>query len=173
MNSRILAALVIVLLVVLAVVQLTVYLPKVPAEVATRYDSSGQPAMTISKARLVATYVGVLVFCLIYAAVAFFSVRRLPERYFKVLPNHEHWLAPGREADTVNTISAYLLWLGAATLILFMSFFQFIFISSTGGYSGSLDVATNLLTTLYLTFIFFGVIRLRARFKVKNRASGS
>ena len=44
---------------------------------------------------------------------------RIPESLVN-LPNREYWFSPERKAETIRIMSVYMLWMGSATLALFL-----------------------------------------------------
>ena len=43
------------------------------------------------------------------------------------LPNKDYWMAPERRGDTIDFLSGYFLWFGAATLVLMLDVFHQVF----------------------------------------------
>ena len=80
----------------------------------------GEPATIIARVAVAGLYFVILLGFTAYFIVAGVLLRRLPDRYFKVLPNRDHWLAPQHRAETVSSLCSHLLWLGVVTLALFL-----------------------------------------------------
>jgi hypothetical protein len=160
-----LAVTVFLLLLAAGAAQLVVYFPDLPRQVVTQTDAHGAPSTTILKVGVAAIFVIVLLFCTAWFLGLGHFLGKLPDRYFKVLPGRDYWLAPQRRAETIRSLQTHLVWLGNATLGMFLAIFQAIFVRNTGGPEFNLSTASSLFTALYLTYVFFALIKLQARFR--------
>jgi len=165
MNKRA-AVIVFACLVLAGIWQFFAFWPQLPERIVTQHAMSGAPATQLARVALAGLYFLILAGFTAYFAVAGILLQRLPDRYFKVLPNRDHWLAPERRAETVASLGAHLLWLGVATLALFLLTFLAIFLVNTDRRALNLDLVSNVLTTFYLGYIFFGLLALRNRFRL-------
>lgn len=152
--------------------QFFLFWPALPARVVTQQTMTGAPATEIARVAVAGLYFLILLGFAAYFVVAGMLLKRLPDRFFKALPNRDHWLAPERRAETVESLCAHLLWLGVATLSLFLLTFLCIFLVNTGRTDMSLDLSSNVLTTFYLGYIFFGLLALRNRFRLPGQERG-
>lgn len=171
MNKRV-AILVFACLVLAGVWQFFAFWPQLPPRVVTQHDMSGAPATQVARVAVAGLYFLILLGFSAYFAVAGALLTRLPDRYFKVLPNRDHWLAPERRAETISSLGSHLLWLGVATLALFLLTFLGIFLVNTQARDLNLDLVSNSLTTFYLAYIFFGLLALRNRFRLPGQGKG-
>jgi hypothetical protein len=173
MKKRIPHLVIFVGLIVLALVQIGYYFSILPDQVAASFDAAGQPEETRSKLFWVAMYLGILLVGAAYFITALILLHKLPDRYLKILPYHEYWLAEERRRETVARLTGKLLWLGIATMLLFMATFQLIFMTNVSENKQLMEQVSPFLTTIYLTFVFIGVIRFRLDFqKVPPEVSG-
>lgn len=149
------------------IAQLAWYFPAMPDTVITQWNMDGTPGMQISKAYFGATYLVVLLFCQIYTAGIGFFLPHLPQRYFRILPHHDHWLSDHHRTRTYASLSARLMWLVNATLLLFLGIYQVLFMANQTSAQllplapGSL---ISMLTTLYLTSILIALFSFKKRF---------
>lgn len=97
--------------------QVAYYAPRLPDTVASHFGPGGQPDGWSSKTELFVVYGVVIVVTVAPFLLLPLLLRRIPDQYFN-LPHKAYWLAPERREETVRIISAYLLWLGIATLAL-------------------------------------------------------
>lgn len=141
------------------------FFPELPARVVTQQTAAGKASLIMGKPAVAAIYFLILIGFGAYFLGCGLFVKRLPDRYLKVLPNRDHWLAPERREATMRSLATFLLWLGVATLGMFQATFLCIFLVNTGRAEMSIDLATNFFTTLYLTYIFFSLIVLKNRFR--------
>jgi uncharacterized membrane protein len=99
------------------------FYPQLPDQVAMHFDAAGEPDAWSSKLTFIATYiVTVLIMALLFTGSGWL-LRRLPDSLINI-PNKAFWLAPARREQTFNEISALLLWLGSATLLLLLDMFH-------------------------------------------------
>lgn len=167
MKSRGIAFILLFAIIILALGQFFYFFGDLPARVATRFDATGQPEMTLPKAAFAAFYLGVTVFFAIYGIVARYHAHRLPDRYLKIVPSHAHWLSPERRLETIFWISGALVWVAVLTLGLFASTFTIIMLGNTGHPMPGMSTTLSFMNTIYLTALFFLVIAFRKRFHLK------
>lgn len=160
------------LLILTGLWQFLTFFPDLPARVVTQQTASGEPSLVIAKAFLGAIYTVILLGGGAYFLGVGHLLHKLPERAFNILPGRDHWLAPERKAETVRSISTHFIWLGNATLIMFVGTFQAIFMVNTGRADLNLDLITNFLTTGYLTYIFIALLLFRNRFRTDKLPKG-
>ncbi len=171
MNKRV-ATILFGCLVLAGIWQFFFFWPDLPVRVVTQQTMDGEPATIIARVAVAGLYFVILLGFTAYFIVAGVLLRRLPDRYFKVLPNRDHWLAPQHRAETVSSLCSHLLWLGVVTLALFLLSFLGIFLVNTGKSAMNLDLSSNVLTTFYLGYIFFGLLAMRNRFRLPGPGSG-
>lgn len=170
MRGKRLPLILFVVLILAGFAQLAIYFPKLPAEVVTQYTTKGEPDTTLVKAAVGGIHALILAGCTAYFLLAGLLIHKLPPRYFKVLPHSDHWLSPERREASLGYLSRMILWLGVATVCMFLAIFELIYLSNTTGVNVSAATASSLISTLYLSYVFFFVIKLKNRFKLDEPA---
>lgn len=118
-SSRIL----ILLLIALAILQVTHYSPLLPERVASHFDGAGQADGWSSKSEfLITNLVLVAGIGLLFLGIAAL-LDKVPNAWIN-LPNKDYWLAPDRRAATLDVIQRQMEWLGAATVVLLLGITQ-------------------------------------------------
>ena len=171
MNSKQIAYIVFAVLIGVGIWLLVTFFPLLPDTVATQFDTAGEPVFSLPKAAMGGLHVLIMLFCAGYVLGFGALIQRLPDRYFKFLRHREYWLSGEHKEQTRNTLASYLLWLGNATLAMFIGSFYFIYKSNTAEVLTSTSKSSNLLTTAYLAFIFFGLLAYNKRFKLPEELS--
>jgi uncharacterized membrane protein len=151
---------VVVVLEAIAAMQIAYYLPKLPATVASHFNTAGM-ANSLEPKQLFLELYAIVMLCI--AAVYFVMPRlifSLPAGLINI-PNKAYWLAPQRRAETMEFFVDHFAILGAGTLALFVTIFQ-------------LAIAANLTTTptfsspaafgLFAAYFVFAVIWLALLF---------
>ncbi|HSI83844.1 MAG TPA: DUF1648 domain-containing protein [Candidatus Methylacidiphilales bacterium] len=120
MNSYRAGAGLLLALVVVSIVHIAVYYPALLAVVASHFDLNGKVNGTMSREAFVGVYAGVVAIM----AVVFYGIGLL----LPVLPNSsinmphkDFWLAQERRSATLESVAAFLVWIGAATLLFIMA----------------------------------------------------
>ena len=104
----------------LLLVQTVYYYPKLPEQMASHFNAAGEPDDWTGKQAFFFLMWGMyLLITLIFAAMGPL-LSRIPESMVN-LPNRGYWFAPERKAETVRVLSEYMLWMGSATLVLFLA----------------------------------------------------
>lgn len=168
MKARQLGLIAFVSIVLLGAIQLVMFFPDLPAQVVTQTDAYGKATTTIAKAAMGGINALVLMLGALYFLGCGLFVHKLPTRYFKILPNRDHWLAPDKIMGTMNYLSASLIWLGNATMLMFLGIFQMIYMVNTQSLPFSLSTGTSLATTLYLSYVFIALIKFKNHFRIAS-----
>jgi uncharacterized membrane protein len=146
----------ILLLVALALLQTARYAPLLPDPVASHFNAAGQPNDWMSRAAFLAfnllTLLGMAALFLFLPPL----VARLPDAWIN-MPHKEYWLAPERRSQTLDTMTRWMEWLGAATIALLLAITQLtIEANITGG--GQLDETVAILTAAYMVLMAVWVV---------------
>lgn len=112
------------ILIAIIMLQLAMYYPKLPDQVASHFDGRGQPDGWMEKKAFAAVSIA-FPFILAIMMVAFqaimCSISRVPSSMIN-LPNKKYWLAPERRDETLAYVgpimSRFGLWMGTATTAL-------------------------------------------------------
>ncbi|MFW5490130.1 MAG: hypothetical protein ACNI3A_17195 [Desulfovibrio sp.] len=151
--------------------QLVIFFPELPAKVVTQSDAYGKPITTLAKAAMGGIDVLVLILGSLYFICCGLFIHKLPTRYLKILPNRDYWLAPDKLQDTMDYLATSIIWLGNATMLMFLTIFQMIYMVNTNSLAFSLSTGTSLATTLYLTYVFIALIRFKNHFRVADQTT--
>ena len=104
----------------LLLIQTIYYYPKLPEQMASHFNASGQPDDWTGKQSFFLIMWGTyLLLTVIFAAMGPL-LNRIPESMVN-LPNRQYWFAPERKQETVRILSIYMLWMGSSTLVLLLA----------------------------------------------------
>ena len=110
-------------LLVVTLVQIVVYFPRLPGVVASHFDGAGHPNGWMSRQAFLLIYAGMMgLLVLVFVAVPR-SVGRLPGAMIN-LPNRDYWLTPERRDQAMAMLAERMLWFGSATLGFMLYVFQ-------------------------------------------------
>ncbi len=119
MNCRSIALYVLLALIVVMIVQVLYYYPRLPDMMASHFNEAGEPDGWSSKSSFFAILGGLIVLtALIFAGMGLW-LPKLPTSIIN-LPQRDYWLAPERREETFRVLSEYMLWFGAVTMLLFV-----------------------------------------------------
>jgi len=142
------------LVVALAIVQITVQMRSMPPLLATKFDMDGTPV-----AWMTAGAVEILEFGLLSLfVIGFWLLPRVfahrPDTYWRI-PNKDFWLAPERRSGTIEALRGLISWMGVVVLLLFMAVSQLVFDAND---RSPPRLASDALIWLLLSFLFFIVL---------------
>jgi uncharacterized membrane protein len=103
-----------------ALAQLAVFLPLMPALLASHFDGAGRANGWSSRAGFAAIELIVLLVIVLAFVVMPASLYKFPDSAFN-LPRKRYWLAPERRDETLRFLIASLLWFGCACLALMLA----------------------------------------------------
>jgi len=151
------------LLLALALAQALYFYPQLPPQVASHFAADGQPNGWMSRGWFVVVNAAMA----LLIALVFVGVAAIPWPDGLVnLPHRDHWLAPGRRAETWRTIRRFLDLFACATLLFLLVVFQMTIDANLDGGDGSLPAATLWwLLGGYLVVTTFLTVRLVLRFR--------
>ncbi|MEZ6097222.1 MAG: DUF1648 domain-containing protein, partial [Pirellulaceae bacterium] len=109
--------------VLVSLIQLAVFLPSMPEEVASHFGVNGQPDGFMSRKSFGTFMLAMNVGLPLFVVGCAYLVRVLPVSLVN-LPNREYWLAESRRGDTVRTLEAMLIWIAVASSFLMIGLFQ-------------------------------------------------
>ena len=150
-------------IILLAVLQIAYYYPRLPDTVGSHFGASGEADSFMSKKAFCMFEAGLIFFMTIFFGCIGFTLRYLPDEFLN-LPNKEYWLGPERSAQTKNYIQNWMLIFGGATLIFLLCVFQLAILANLNG--------TNKLSTsrfwialgIYLAYTTISTILLLVKF---------
>lgn len=141
-------------IILLGVLQIAYYYPKLPDTVSSHFGASGEADGFMSKKAFCMFEAGLIVFTTIIFIGSSIMIRYLPGKFLN-LPNKEYWLGPERSAQTKNYICNWMLAFGGATLIFILCAFQLAFLANLNG-TNKLPIA--LVMTGLGIFMVFSII---------------
>ena len=123
MNKRTSAIIVFLLLCVACVAHALYYYPRLPAQIAHHFDTSGQPDVWGSKIQFLIIYLATI--AVIAATFLGFglALSKIPNSLIS-LPNKEYWLTPERRQQTLGYLLPRFFWLGSLALLLILDIFH-------------------------------------------------
>ena len=152
-----------VLLLLFGAVQMYYYYPKLPASVATHFNTAGEADVWMSKGKYI------IFSAIIFYALAFlffgicFIIPRIPPSLVN-LPNKQYWLAEERKEETYADLSKYTLWFANATIV-FLLVMHNETIAVNLRQSSRLGDSFWLFLAVYLIFTVIWCISLFTRFR--------
>jgi uncharacterized membrane protein len=176
-SSRALALALFIVIALAAVAAFVVTFPQLPDQVTTRFVTTedGQADEGTSKVLFAAMYLGVTGLMAAYALASRYRVHKLPERWFKIVPNHAHWLdpdVPERREAALTFVSALLTWIATLTLGIFAASFGLIIWGNLDPAPRPLDAYLGIMNTIYLMLLFAMAVAFRRRFtRPREKAS--
>lgn len=146
----------------LALVQAARHHATLPAQVATHFNTRGEPDAWMSRHTHAAFQVGLILFiAAVFAGLARY-IGRLPAHFINV-PHREYWLAPERRAGSLQAVARLLYLIGCATLGFFMFMFHHVHRANLSG--GRLEIELMPLIVgqflLVIGLVFIGLFRFR------------
>lgn len=147
--------------------QIAWYTPRLPRNVASHYDFSGDPNGWMSKEAFIAFYAGFVVLFVLLSFGTHLLVSKLPAGSIN-LPNRDYWLSGDREAQSRLDLAEMTSWIFSALLVFFVLVFQLAFEANVG-YARNLPMSW--FWPLFVGFIIFvigWIIRLYARFQLPD-----
>ncbi|RYG88493.1 DUF1648 domain-containing protein [bacterium] len=138
-----------------------VYLPRLPAQVATHFGPSGAADAWSPRGGLV---IGVVVVAAIMHAVFLLSARltRWTNDDLVNLPHKAYWLAPDRRETTMRRIERHVIRMGIATQTLLFLVEQRVLAANVAG--TGLGSTVWIYTTVYLTILTLGIVAMVREF---------
>lgn len=140
------------------------YMPLLPERIASHFGPSGSADGWMASSFFIKINLGVVVFLVFSLYMASARMRTVDPATLK-LPNKDYWLAPERRGETVEFLSGYFLWFGAATLLLMLDMFRQVFQYNLF-LSRELD-HPRVSLGLYVAFALLWVAGLQVRFRRK------
>ena len=162
MNSRTLAVVVLITLLVVAVAQVAHYYPQLPGKVATHFGGSGQPDGSSPKNTFV--LMNTILFgslSLLFIAIAWL-IPKLPASLINI-PHKEYWLAPERKQQTLQSFGAQVLWLNNATMAFLLLLFNLIIRKNLSG-APRLGAVFWILFASYMIFVIVWAVVMYLRY---------
>lgn len=152
-----------VLLIAFAVVQSYFYYSQLPDMIASNFDGAGEANGWSSKNSFFALYGGLAA---LFAATFILlprSLARIPVAFIS-MPNKEYWLAPERQAETLECIIYQMLIMGNAVLIFLICIIQLVLAANVDGTSRISSGTMWILLGGYLAFTAVWTIKFLTRF---------
>ena len=120
-------------LICVGIVQVAVYYPKLPEQVASHFDGAGRPDAWMDKGAACGFHLGMVVgmglFFLMLRLLIVYMLPRTPTSLVN-MPNKDYWLAPERREETNARLAAMsgglFTWLGLGTGVLLIAVFQLV-----------------------------------------------
>lgn len=148
-------------LIILALLQVAYYGPRLPDRMATHFDGAGAADGWSSRTEFtVMSLAMALGMGLIFLGTTAW-LDRIPNAWIN-LPHKEYWLAPERRTATLDAFAREMEWLGAATLVLLLGITQLTIEANLTG-SGSLGNGFWLLFGSYMLYVVIWVVLLLRR----------
>ena len=142
------------LLLIAALAQLVVFLPLMPALLASHFDGAGRANGWSSRAGFAAIEIIVLLVIVLSFVALPAWLLKVPDSMIN-LPRKRYWLAPERRDETMRFLTAALLWFGCACLALMLAVTHLV-IRVNLGLDPNLPSGTT--WGLLLTFIAFTIV---------------
>ncbi len=119
MNRHAIALWVLFSLLVAGLAHAALYFPRLPGRVASHFGAGGKPDGWSTRTEFVGVHAATLVGAAMVTLAIPRLVRVLPSTWIS-LPHAGYWLAAERKDETVQYLARWMMWLGSATLALFI-----------------------------------------------------
>jgi uncharacterized membrane protein len=123
--------LLLVVVVIVGIVQIGYYYPKLPPTVASHFDAAGKANDWMPRESFVVFHAIVLASLLVVVILLRLLIPRVPVALIN-LPHKEYWLAPERRQETYASVFGFLLWCFNATGILLAASFELAYLANLG-----------------------------------------
>ncbi|MBI4774270.1 MAG: DUF1648 domain-containing protein [Deltaproteobacteria bacterium] len=153
-------------LIFVSVLHMAYYYPQMPESLASHFDIAGKAENWTGKDVFFLTYAGVVALMALLFLGSRFIMEKLPEALIN-LPNKTYWLAPERKAETYSYLSTQLTWFGCASVLFIIGCMHLAIRSNLTG-ENTIAPGIWLLTTAYLIFTLFWIVRFVRRFMKKE-----
>jgi uncharacterized membrane protein len=110
-------------LLVVILVQVVVYFPRLPDVVASHFDGAGRPNDWMSRTTFFLVYAGTMGLLVVVFLLLPRNLGSLPGSMVN-LPNKKYWLTPERRERATRMLVERMLWFGSATLLFMLIVFQ-------------------------------------------------
>jgi uncharacterized membrane protein len=158
------SAIIIVVLLALAAVQIAYYYPQLPATLASHFNGAGTPNSWQPKQAFFAIYGLVMVLLVAVYLLVPRVIFMLPPELVN-LPNKAYWLSPQRRGETHEFLVDHFALFGAATLTLTIVVFQFAILANLPGNAPSMPPGIWVLLLVYLAFTAMWIVKLFLKFR--------
>ena len=155
---------VLLLLAAAGVVQLLLYHPLLPENLASHFDGAGKPNGFQSRNGFVALSGSVLILTVVLFGGLGALFRTIPSSWFN-LPNRDYWLAPERREETLDEILRGMEWLGAVSLGLYLFIIQMVLETNLTPEPRLEARTTWIVLGLYLAYTAVWTVRFLLRFR--------
>lgn len=156
------------LIVILASVGHLVWqMPKLPDQVASHFDASGNPDSSMQRGVYFGFMLCLLVGMPVFLVVVSKSIRVLPASLINV-PNRSYWLAPERRDATLVRIEGTMLWITIATQIFLVAISHLVFLANISG-SQLASQTTFIAIGVYLGFTVVWCIWFTLQFRLPEK----
>lgn len=163
MNARLVLCLLLGLILLAAAADLAWFYPQLPAQIATHFNGRGAPDGWSSKTSFLLLQ-GVMLVLLpaLFVGLALL-LPRLPASMIN-LPHRDYWLAPARRAETLHTVSLFLLVIGCI-IVLFLGGLMHFVMAANLTPPPRLGSATGILVGIQVACLLGSVVWLLLRFR--------
>ncbi len=146
--------------------QAAYYYPQMPERMASHFDLSGQADGFMSRSALIwLTALTALMTGGMMLGIALL-LKRLPDSLIN-MPHKDYWLAPERRDESLDAMTASLLWIGSATMGLMLVVFQSIYRANLDG-SNAIGWSSMILLGVYLLIVLTIAVRMMRRFRMPS-----
>jgi|MudIll2142460700_1097286.scaffolds.fasta_scaffold191739_1 uncharacterized membrane protein len=138
-------------LVVICILQILYYAPRMPEQMASHFDAAGAPNGWSTKTVFFGLYLGILGLLFLSFRVLPGLISRFPESMIN-LPNKEYWLAVERKDETFLRIRERLMYMGNGVVIFLIATFQLVLLAN---FTEDRRMNAEVLWILLLLFLIF------------------
>jgi uncharacterized membrane protein len=135
--------------------QILHYYPRLPEQVASHFDGSGEANGFQSRPMFLAFHAGSIVLLSVVFLLVPALLHRIPPALIN-MPRKDYWLAPERRESSMALLAALLTWFGVASLALTTVVIELVLRANLPGGSGRLS-AVLLWALLGAYFLFVGI----------------
>lgn len=144
------------------------YYSRLPAEIASHFNSGGRADSWMNKDSYFITYYSIILFMtLMFIGINFF-IRKAPESTINI-PNKKYWFDPSRKEESILAIINFIYWMGTLTIAFISLIFYEVYSANINRtyYIGSSMWIYLVLLFVLVTYI---VIKIYSRFsKTDNK----
>ena len=159
-------AIVFIAVVIFAIVIPIIYYPKMPAQVASHFNASGNADGWSTRNSFLLIQIATTIFTALIFGICGFFVTKFPKSMMNI-PNKDYWLSEEKKEETYILFQKFLFWFGSMTL----GFVTLVFMEALrANLDGSKSMGENFWIYLgvFLLFTFYYSIKFVLYFRKKN-----
>ena len=148
------------------------YAPLLPDQIASHFNSNGEPDGWQSNRWFFAFYAGMLGVMLLSFIGLPLTFRCMPSRYINV-PNKDYWFSEKHKHNTIRDLQTRMAWCGVFTLVFIIVIYQLLITLNLNPPPKLPETKFWLLLSVYIVFLSGWCIALWRAYRLPSKASNT